>query len=117
MLQFLRLCKPGVSIINVARGGLLDYDAIKSGLDEGNIGGLGLDVQWHEPFDPDDFMANHPRCSFMVPPLRSVSESHVHSAHHKADCLQGSVDPARSWRHGIVLQIYGEGHSRSSAKV
>jgi phosphoglycerate dehydrogenase-like enzyme len=27
--EFLRRCKPGVRIINVARGGLLDYEAVR----------------------------------------------------------------------------------------
>lgn len=48
-------------IVNVARGGLLDYDAMLDGLRSGHIGGLGLDVQWQEPFDPCDAIAQHPR--------------------------------------------------------
>ena len=31
------------------------------GLKSGQIGALGLDVQWQEPFDPEDFVAKHPR--------------------------------------------------------
>jgi lactate dehydrogenase-like 2-hydroxyacid dehydrogenase len=42
-------------------GGLLDYDSVKEGLDTGQIGHLGLDVQWAEPFDPRDWVAQHPR--------------------------------------------------------
>ena len=59
--EFLSSCKDGVTIVNVARGGLLDYDAVKSGLDSGKVGALGLDVQWHEPFDPEDYIARHER--------------------------------------------------------
>ena len=44
--QFLRHCKRGVRIVNVARGGLLDYDAVKIGLESGIIAGMGLDVHW-----------------------------------------------------------------------
>lgn len=43
---FLHACKRGVFIVNVARGGLLDYDAVSDGLAKGCIGGLGLDVAW-----------------------------------------------------------------------
>lgn len=50
----------------VHAGGLLDYDAVKAGLESGHIGGLGLDVQWSEPFDPQDWIAQHPRC--VAPP-------------------------------------------------
>ena len=45
-MQFLQHCKRGVRIVNVARGGLLDYDAVKAGLESGIIAGMGLDVQW-----------------------------------------------------------------------
>lgn len=44
-------------------GGLLDYDAVVEGLASGKVGGLGLDVQWQEPFDPHDPLAAHPRCT------------------------------------------------------
>jgi lactate dehydrogenase-like 2-hydroxyacid dehydrogenase len=43
-------------------GGLIDYDAARRGLESGHIGGLGLDVQWQEPWDADDFIgAAHPK--------------------------------------------------------
>lgn len=54
-------CKPGVRIINVARGGLLDYSAVRDGLESGHIGALGLDVQWREPWDPQDYVSQHPK--------------------------------------------------------
>jgi len=37
-------CRPGVLIINTARGGLIDLDAAADALESGHIGGLGLDV-------------------------------------------------------------------------
>lgn len=40
----LKLCRPGVVIINTARGGLMDTNAVIEALDSGQIGGLGLDV-------------------------------------------------------------------------
>lgn len=40
--------------MNIARGGLLDYEAVKRNLESGQLGGLGMDVAWTEPFDPDD---------------------------------------------------------------
>jgi phosphoglycerate dehydrogenase-like enzyme len=49
-------------------GGLLDYEAVKAGLEDGRIGGLGLDVQWSEPFDPADWIAQHPRCCLLPVP-------------------------------------------------
>jgi phosphoglycerate dehydrogenase-like enzyme len=44
--------KKGVFIVNIARGGLLDPDALLAALRTGQVGGAGLDVYWDEPVDP-----------------------------------------------------------------
>jgi phosphoglycerate dehydrogenase-like enzyme len=41
--------KPGAFVINIARGGLIDHDALMSSLDSGHVAGAGLDVFWEEP--------------------------------------------------------------------
>jgi phosphoglycerate dehydrogenase-like enzyme len=46
-------CKPGVVIINCARGGLVDTDALVRALDSGHVGAAGLDVTEPEPLDPE----------------------------------------------------------------
>jgi D-3-phosphoglycerate dehydrogenase / 2-oxoglutarate reductase len=42
-------CKPGVRIINCARGGLIDEEALKAALDSGQVAGAALDVFLKEP--------------------------------------------------------------------
>jgi D-3-phosphoglycerate dehydrogenase / 2-oxoglutarate reductase len=45
----LATCKPGVIIVNAARGGLLDEHALAQALKEGRVGGAGIDVYASEP--------------------------------------------------------------------
>src|SRR5437763_182644 len=45
----LALCKPGVIVVNAARGGLLDEHALAQALKEGRVGGAGIDVYSTEP--------------------------------------------------------------------
>ncbi|RLN35946.1 hypothetical protein C2845_PM03G23310 [Panicum miliaceum] len=52
--MFLSVMKKGSCLVNIARGGLLDYKAVFDHLESGHLGGLGIDVAWTEPFDPDD---------------------------------------------------------------
>ncbi len=46
--------KASAFIINVARGPVIDHDALVEALKEKKIAGAGLDVFWQEPADPSD---------------------------------------------------------------
>ena len=46
--------KTGVYIVNIARGPVINYDALLAGLKNGVVAGAGIDVFWKEPFDPSD---------------------------------------------------------------
>jgi D-3-phosphoglycerate dehydrogenase len=45
----LELVKPGVRIVNAARGGLVDEQALAEALADGRVGGAGIDVYAKEP--------------------------------------------------------------------
>jgi D-3-phosphoglycerate dehydrogenase len=45
----LQTVKPGVIIVNAARGGLIDEPALVKALEEGRVGGVGIDVYEKEP--------------------------------------------------------------------
>jgi phosphoglycerate dehydrogenase-like enzyme len=52
--QRLQACKPGVVLINVARGGLVDQEALAAALVSGQVSAAGLDAVDPEPLPADD---------------------------------------------------------------
>lgn len=52
--RILRALRPGAVLVNIARGAVIDYTALRTALEDGHLGGAGLDVFWQEPFDPED---------------------------------------------------------------
>jgi D-3-phosphoglycerate dehydrogenase / 2-oxoglutarate reductase len=53
--------RPGVLIVNAARGGIVDEDALFEALESGAVGGAALDVFEEEPPPTDHPLVAHPR--------------------------------------------------------
>jgi D-3-phosphoglycerate dehydrogenase len=54
--------KNGVFLINTARGGVIDEEALLAALDSGKVAGVGLDVYENEP-TPREALLKHPNVS------------------------------------------------------
>src|SRR5947208_3871841 len=89
----LALCKPGVIIVNAARGGLLDEHALAQALKEGRVGGAGLDVYATEPCTDSPLFAFD----------NVVATPHLGAATHEAQDKAG-LAVARS----VKLALQGE---------
>ena len=53
--------KPGAIFVNVARGGLVDENALLAALNCGQVAAAGLDVHASEPADPESALLRDPR--------------------------------------------------------
>lgn len=65
--------KPGVHLVNIARGGLVDHDALRVALDDGRVKLASLDTVDPEPLPAGHWLFTHPRvrlsphCSWSAP--------------------------------------------------
>jgi phosphoglycerate dehydrogenase-like enzyme len=57
----LALVKPGVHIVNIARGALIDQDALREALDDGRVAMASLDTVDPEPLPEGHWMYTHPK--------------------------------------------------------
>jgi phosphoglycerate dehydrogenase-like enzyme len=69
----LRAARPGLVVVNVARGGLVDEAALLAALDDGRVSAAGLDVFATEPPASDNPLLHHPRV-LALPHVAGVTE-------------------------------------------
>ncbi len=78
-------------VVNVARGPVIDRAALEAALARGHLGGVGLDVFWQEPWDPQDPLFAHPR----VVTLPHVAGSTTAAYTGIVDVIVGNLDRLR----------------------
>ena len=87
--------KSSAFLINTARGGVIDHDALAAALDEEKIAGAALDVQEVEPPDLSQAPYNHarvivtPHAAFVS--IESLENLRTRTATQVADWLQGET--------------------------
>lgn len=71
-------CKDGVFVVNAARGGVIDEDAIIPALESGKCGGAAIDVYSSEPPAEDSPLRSHPK--LLVTPHLGASTQEAQTA-------------------------------------
>ncbi len=94
--------KPGVRIINCARGGLIDEDALKAALDSGQVAGAAIDVFDPEPPPADHVLVKH--ASVVVTPHLGASTEEAQVA--------VAVEAAR-----LLIDFLGKGQVRFAVNM
>jgi D-3-phosphoglycerate dehydrogenase len=87
--------KPGVRIVNTARGGICDEAALVEGLDRDIIAGVALDTFADEPLPADHPLRKHPR-AVLTPHIAGQTKDamiamSVNAALAIIDCIEGRV--------------------------
>ena len=72
------LCKDGVYVVNAARGGVIDEDALIDALNSGKCGGGAIDVYTSEPPAADSPLRSHPK--LLVTPHLGASTKEAQDA-------------------------------------
>jgi D-3-phosphoglycerate dehydrogenase len=84
-------------VINCARGGIVDEDALAEALETGSIRGAGLDVFLDEPPDHTHALFSQKRCIFSPHNAALTAECAIRMATQCAqnvlDCLDGKLQP------------------------
>ncbi|NLJ50423.1 MAG: lactate dehydrogenase [Candidatus Atribacteria bacterium] len=69
-----QLIKNGAYLINPARGGLIDREALSDALEGERLAGVAMDVFWQEPTIPQDLLLQHPKV-LVTPHIAGVTDT------------------------------------------
>lgn len=94
--EALATCKPGAHLVNVARGALVDQDALRRALDDGRVARASLDVVDPEPLPAGHWLYTHPQVRLSP----HISWSSPGTIERTVDLF---ADNLRRWREGRPL--------------
>jgi phosphoglycerate dehydrogenase-like enzyme len=69
----LEAVKPGAILVNAARAHLVDRDAVVEALKSGRLAGLGMDVGYAEPAEPDDPLLQFDKSKVILQPHLAIA--------------------------------------------
>jgi len=93
--------RDGVLLVNVARGGVIDREALVEALGADKLGGVGLDVHWEEPPDPNDALYRDLRVVAVPHVAGSTREAFIRIADIVVDNL-GRLSRGEELRHRVA---------------
>jgi len=88
--------KPGAHLVNIARGAIVDQEALRRALDDGRVARASLDAVEPEPLPAGHWMYDHPRVRLSP----HLSWNMPGAADLLLDCV---IDNLRRWRDGEPL--------------
>lgn len=102
----LAACTPGVHLVNIARGGVVDHDALRVALDDGTVACASLDTVDPEPLPEGHWLYAHPKVRLSphiswctpeaMPHLYSLFEANL-ARYLAGEPLEGIVDRAERY--------------------